>query len=99
MDKATLALIAKSVGKKALDWAETPEGKEFLYGKYTDGTPRSFADMWNDEIYSPKSRQKRVKELEKRQKRLYDMMYGKPKKKKKSKKKKAKKKASYWKDW
>lgn len=97
MDKVALAAIAKNLGKKALDWAETSEGKEFLYGTYTDGTPRSFVDMWNDEIMSPKSRKKRMKELEKRQKKIYEKMYGKPKKKKKHKN--HKKKVSYWKDW
>lgn len=93
---AGLTSIAISAGKKAVEWAGTDDGKVFLCGRYTDGTPRSFGDMWNDEIMSPKTRKKRIKQMEKRKRDLEDLIFSQKNggKKKKSKKKKGKKKKS-----
>ena len=91
-EEIILGLIktGKDVGKKALDWVKTEEGKQFFCGTYTDGSTRSFRDAWNDEVMSPKTRKKRMKEIEKRRKLYEEMVLGKPKKKKKHKKKKKK---------
>lgn len=96
IDKALLGELALNAGKRVTDWMNTDDGKAFLCGRYTDGTPRSFTDAWNDEIMSPKTRKKRVKKLEKRQKELEEKIFGKPKKKKGKKKKKKNPKDSYW---
>lgn len=93
MDKQAIAQAAILAGKKALDWVQTDEGKRFICGTYTDGTPRSLQDAWNDEIMSPATREKRMKDLENRRRELERLITGeKPKKKKKKKKSKNKKK-------
>lgn len=97
MKKELLGEFALNAGKKVADWMSTDDGKAFLCGRYTDGTPRSFTDAWNDEIMSPETRKKRMKKLEKKQRELEEKIFGKPKKKHKKKgKKRDKIKDSYW---
>lgn len=43
--------------------------KEFICGKYVDGTPRSLPDAINGEIYSPKQKDKAKKNKKKRKKK------------------------------
>lgn len=92
MDKAKLIEAGLALGAKAVDWAKTENGQAFLCGTYTDGSTRSFRDAWNDEIMSPASRKKRIKDIEKRKKELEKALFDEPKKKKHKKKKKGKKK-------
>ena len=94
MEKEALISAALSAGKKAVEWAKTDEGKKFICGTYTDGTTRSLRDAWNDEYLSPKTRKKRIKDMENRKRELERLLSGKPLKKKKKKKKKSKKKKS-----
>lgn len=100
--KEEFIAAALSVGKKALDYVGTEDGKKMLFGTYTDGEPRSFVDAWNDEIISPKTREWRIKQIEERRKLMEKELRKQTKKanKKKKKHKKKKKKSSseifYW---
>lgn len=100
--KEELITAALSIGKKALDYAGTEDGKKMIFGTYTDGKPRSFIDAWNDEIMSPETREWRVKQIEERRRLLEKELQKQTKKankKKKKHKKKKKKKSSevfYW---
>lgn len=91
MDKQAIIQAALVAGEKAIEWVKTDEGKRFICGTYTDGTTRSFQDAWNDEIMSPSSREKRMKDLENRRRELERILSGKKPKKKKKKKKSKKK--------
>lgn len=99
MDKNKIISALLSSGSKASEYVKSEEGKKFLCGTYTDGTPRSLIDAWNDEILSPKSRDIRLKEIEKRRELYNEWLNKKSGKKKKKKKKKSKKKKNQNYNW
>lgn len=77
MSKAKAAKAAKTVLETATTLVNNRSLQKTLFGVYSDGTTRSFADCLSGEFLSPKDREK--------------VVYGKKKKKgKKSKKKKPK---------
>lgn len=100
--KEEFIAAALSIGKKALDYAGTEDGKKMIFGTYTDGKPRSFVDAWNDEIMSPETRDWRMKQIEERRRlvekelRKQAKKSGKKKKKHKKKKNKSSNEIFYW---
>lgn len=92
--KEQIIATALTLGKKAADYCGTDDGKKMIFGTYTDGSPRSLVDAWNDEIMSPKSREKRIREIELRRRLMEERLLKETKKSKKKKKKKKNKKKS-----
>lgn len=45
----------------AIEFASDEKVQTLLFGKYSDGTPRSFSDCLDGEILSPKDREKLLK--------------------------------------
>ena len=70
-DTKTIATVIQTIGSLA----QSKKVQKLVLGSYSDGSPRSIADMIDGEILSPKDREK----------------YNKPKKKKNKKKHKKKK--------
>ena len=61
-DIAKIAEVVALVGREALG---NHDVKKFVYGTYTDGTPRNFIDAVNGEYLSPKTKKKHDKKKKK----------------------------------
>lgn len=63
MDKLDAAI---SIGEKL---AKSKALKSFLWGSYSDGSPRSMTDALNDETLSPKQKKKKADKKKKKKKK------------------------------
>lgn len=84
-----IAVTVASLGKQILD---SEDGKKLLLGTYTDGTTKSVKDAISDEIMSPATRDRRLRDIESRRALIDDATRAVEKEQQKKKKKHKKKK-------